>query len=363
MRLKLKADGGVATINVDPSHLFKDFLSEIQLNKDLHTDVSEVVTSVKTGFPPKPIDLSYSLTESISDKGINDGDQLLISFASMKRKLSASSDLEESSRRKEVQVATCKNDGDGGGGGDGGDGGDDDDNPPSKKADTREDIPAVYMNSLKKYLILRNIPDDNSCLFNSVSYAISGASSYKSVSPPEELRKVVVSYIEKNAVLYSDTILGRPRKEYCEWILKKDSWGGAIELGILADWFDVQITCVDIESGNFIKIKNEEQNPTKFILLIYSGVHYDVLAINSKLSTKNKDTDECVWELNTNEEKTIIDATNKLCKLLQEKNYSTNTTTFRVRCLDCYSILIGEVGASKHAEQTGHLNFGEVKKD
>lgn len=273
-----------------------------------------------------------------------------------------------------------------------------------KKADTKEDIPSVYIDSLQKYLILRNIPDDNSCLFNSISYALSGANSYQTFSPPSDLRQIVVSYIEKDPALYSEAVLGRPRQEYCEWILKKDSWGGAIELGILADWFDVRITCIDIELGNFIQIENESKKPKEFIVLIYSGIHYDVFALNANLNTTDKELDQCKWRIDgrrngsgeeeekdenghiggeptkyeeskakkagddldergeRDEETAILKASEKLCKLLQERDYSTNTTTFRVRCLDCYLVLVGEVGASKHAEQTGHLNFGEVKK-
>ncbi|CAK9438569.1 uncharacterized protein LODBEIA_P27930 [Lodderomyces beijingensis] len=360
MRLKLKSDSGVSTLTVDQDHQFADFILGIQSNKDLHADLSEVVASIKTGFPPKPIDLSYTPGKSIKDKGINDGDQLIVQFASLKRKSSpevealskpvaprtaAATTTTPTTTPAPTSTATATPQ-----------------SPAVKKPDTKEDIPSVYMEDLSKYLILRNIPDDNSCLFNSISYAISGADSYKTFSPPSQLRSKIVDYIESDPELYSDLILGRPRKEYCGWIVKPESWGGAIELGILADWFDVRITCVDIESSSFIRIENELKKPTKFIVLIYSGIHYDVVAANAELNRTNKEHDQCMWSIDSETEKIIIESSKKLCKLLRDKDYSTNTTTFRVRCLDCYSILIGEVGASKHAEQTGHLNFGEVKK-
>lgn len=332
MRLKLKSTNGVSTITLDDSKkLFKDFLIDIQQNTQLHQDTSESVSTIKLGFPPKPIDLSYGLETTLSDKNIKDGDQLLIEFTSFKRKSVSEPPLSPQ--------------------------------PSEKKPNLRDDIPSTFIESLNKYLILRNIPDDNSCLFNSISYAISGYDSFKNISPPEELRKVVVNYIEKDPELYSDLILGRPREEYCRWIVKKDSWGGAIELGILADWFNVRIVCIDIELGNFIRFENEKDHPEKFIILIYSGIHYDVLATNDELSTENKDTDVAQWSTgDVQQEEDILAASQKLCKLLQSKDYATNTTTFRVRCLDCYLVLVGEMGASKHAEETGHLNFGEVKK-
>ena len=62
MRLKLKSTNGVSTITLDDSKkLFKDFLIDIQQDTQLHQDTSESVSTIKLGFPPKPIDLSYGL--------------------------------------------------------------------------------------------------------------------------------------------------------------------------------------------------------------------------------------------------------------------------------------------------------------
>jgi ubiquitin thioesterase OTU1 len=36
---------------------------------------------------------------------------------------------------------------------------------------------------------------------------------------------------------------------YCEWILTKEAWGGAIEVQILAEYFQYEIVVVDIKSG------------------------------------------------------------------------------------------------------------------
>ena len=37
---------------------------------------------------------------------------------------------------------------------------------------------------------------------------------------------------------------------YCNWIQGKDAWGGAIEVQILAEYFQVEIMVVDTKSGN-----------------------------------------------------------------------------------------------------------------
>jgi len=38
---------------------------------------------------------------------------------------------------------------------------------------------------------------------------------------------------------------------YCDWIQTKEAWGGAIEVQILAEYFQYQIVVVDIKSGNY----------------------------------------------------------------------------------------------------------------
>ena len=40
-----------------------------------------------------------------------------------------------------------------------------------------------------------------------------------------------------------------PREQYVATILKPSTWGGAIELGILAKHFETEIASVDIETG------------------------------------------------------------------------------------------------------------------
>ena len=48
---------------------------------------------------------------------------------------------------------------------------------------------------------------------------------------------------------FSEAYLGRSNTDYCRWIQGKDAWGGAIEVQILAEYFQVQIAVVDTKSG------------------------------------------------------------------------------------------------------------------
>ena len=41
-----------------------------------------------------------------------------------------------------------------------------------------------------------------------------------------EMRQLAASSITSEPHKYSDAVLGRPRDEYVQWILKDESWGG-----------------------------------------------------------------------------------------------------------------------------------------
>ena len=63
------------------------------------------------------------------------------------------------------------------------------------------------------------------------------------------MREVIASVVGSDQEKYSEAILGKGNKAYCNWILGKDAWGGAIEVQILAEYFQVEIMVVDTKSG------------------------------------------------------------------------------------------------------------------
>lgn len=332
MRLRLKSKYGSGVLSVSDDVTIGAFLEAINLQFSTLLG-GETVVAIKTGFPPQSVTTEPEV--KLQEAGIRNGDQVTLEVGEggCKKQEFAAGPEKSSGKSKQALAAALE-------------------------------IPATYMAANDKFLILRNIPDDNSCMFNSISYAVFGSQSYKpgNVSPASSLRKVVADEIRANPDRYSEIVLGRPTEEYCQWILKKDSWGGAIELGILAAYLGIRINCIDIELGNFIKFENEAGNAQNFINLIYSGIHYDLLAANEVLSASDgdKETDVAVWDIKADSSQYVLEAAHEVCRLLQSKNYATNTTKFRVRCLECYEVLVGEMGASKHANSTGHFRFGEV---
>ena len=74
------------------------------------------------------------------------------------------------------------------------------------------------------------------------------------------MREVIASVVGADQEKYSEAILGKENKAYCNWILGKDAWGGAIEVQILAEYFQVEIMVVDTKSG---KKEQGEENWSK----------------------------------------------------------------------------------------------------
>ncbi|CAK7906265.1 ubiquitin thioesterase Otu1p [[Candida] anglica] len=315
MRFRVKSDRGTKVISLSEEDgttveaLIKEVISQGLVDQG-------VELTIKSGFPPKDI-VYKSKKDKLIDIGVRSGDQLIFS-----------------------QVEQT----------------------PKSKQTIRSDIPSVYNEALDIYAILRNVPDDNSCMFNSIVYALFGVQEH-AVEEVHKLRQVVATTISADkGNKYTELVLGRPITKYCQWILNMDSWGGAIELGILAEHFQIAIHCLDVESGKIMKFQSEQHKPHNFIVLVYSGIHYDLVVRNQKLSTtkSDKQSDVCVFENGSLEGDTMLQDCEKLGQLLQTQNYSTNTTTFRLRCLQCYEVLVGEMGASNHANSTGHFKFGET---
>lgn len=90
------------------------------------------------------------------------------------------------------------------------------------------------------------MPDDNSCLFTAVGGALrglrSGADEYYSV---DSLRRIVVDHIQANPERYTKVVLdNKPPHVYCRNMLQPDTWGGAIELDIISEVFQIEISSV-----------------------------------------------------------------------------------------------------------------------
>lgn len=94
----------------------------------------------------------------------------------------------------------------------------------------------------------RVIDSDNSCLFNAVGYVMEHSRTQSTrlrcgvllVYTCEEdhhdcnCRRVIADAVINDPLTYTDGFLGKEPEAYCTWIQQPSSWGGGIELSILA---------------------------------------------------------------------------------------------------------------------------------
>lgn len=68
------------------------------------------------------------------------------------------------------------------------------------------------------------VPANNSCLFVSVFFCITGQMQYKC----PHLRELIAETVKSDPLTYNEGFLGKPNNEYCTWIRNEDHWGGGI---------------------------------------------------------------------------------------------------------------------------------------
>ncbi|KAI9879238.1 MAG: ubiquitin-specific protease otu1 [Pleopsidium flavum] len=216
------------------------------------------------------------------------------------------------------------------------------------------DPPELPLPSHNGTLLLRIMPDDNSCLFRAFGSAFFGF-----IDSMTELRSLIAQEIQAQPDTYSQAVLDQKPDDYCRWIQTEDAWGGGIELSILSKHFDLEICSIDVQTLRVDRFN--EGRPTRCIL-VYSGIHYDTIALSSSDSPNKRayappEFDMKIFEASDH---SILLKAVDLCRVLQGKHYFTDTAGFSIRCNICGGQFVGEKGATEHAQQSGHYDFGEA---
>ena len=68
----------------------------------------------------------------------------------------------------------------------------------------------------------------------------------------------------------------KANEDYCDWIRKKETWGGAIEAQVLSEYLGIVVTVVDTQT-DFVSNFGEGLSLGQRLFLIYDGIHYDPL--------------------------------------------------------------------------------------
>ncbi|KAF8946249.1 ubiquitin-specific protease otu1 [Haplosporangium gracile] len=216
---------------------------------------------------------------------------------------------------------------------------------PAATAAPKDGIESVRIRD-QGLLVLREVEDDNSCLFNAIAYTLDPSMK----SNVQGLRQIVAKAIDANPDAYPDVVLG---EEYRDWIKKENSWGGAIELAIFSDYYKIEIDSIDV-STNRVDRFGEGQYDQR-ALVMYSGIHYDAVALTPSLDIP-AECDQTQFETTSED---ILTAGIQLAAKLKQAHKYTDLATFTLRCSICQIGLKGEKDAQQHAQSTMHTSFEE----
>lgn len=331
IRLRVRGPQGVTTVSVSSHSTW------ISLRQEISSKSGVEDFDLKYGYPPQPLPEPTDPTTKLQDlpQKLN-GEQLIVMPKITQQPSAPLPEQKSTSSSQEYPPKPLSLE-------------------RKKLPSMEDDPPEIPVPLLDGIMVLRVMPDDNSCMFRALSNAVLGSA----LDGMTELRSVVAQTISAQPDFYTEGLLEKKPAEYCQWIQREDSWGGGIELSILSKHFDIEICSINVQDCRVDKFN--EGKPTRCIL-VYSGIHYDVCAV-TPYSGADPEADRKVFQVMKMDGEEIdggaLDAAVELCRGLQKRHYFTDTHGFKLKCFDCGEGGNGQKWAVQHAKSTGHGNFGE----
>ncbi|KAK4058730.1 ubiquitin-specific protease otu1 [Microbotryomycetes sp. JL221] len=347
--LRIRGPDGVSSCQLEHD----DTVATLQRVIADKTGISASRQELRVGFPPKLLELGETSSTSLEALGIKSGEQIVaaasaapVSTSEAQRNATAtqSAPLSASAQPPSIQQRPQQTP-----------------NLPSLDSSTSGIGSSVRSMPVDGgHLILRVVPDDNSCLFTSCGLLLEPGKP----DVANFLRKTVADSIRADPETWSDAMLGRPRDKYIKTILSQDSWGGAIELSILAQKYETVICSIDVQTGRVDRFGDGFGSQC---LVVYSGIHYDALTFSymdpnpsSLYPFANElEFDVLKFESDSPLAETILNAAGRLVTEMRKDHAYTDAATFTLKCQQCGAAIKGEVEARAHAQSTGHTQFGE----
>lgn len=320
LALKIKSKSGQHILK-DDSLSLQSRLIDLKSHLTKLTQIPEASLQIRIGFPPSLV--SNNDQERLENLGIKNGDTLIVEESSSSN-ASANSVAVGSGGTSTVPVV-----------------------PSSGPA--QHHVVESESSQQGGVLLRRVVPSDNSCLFTSIGFVLNGK---VDTTVGGFMRQIIAESISNDKEQYCDAILGKPNEDYVAWILKPESWGGAIELSILANVYGLEIAVIDT-INQIIQRFGEDQRYPHRVYLIFDGIHYDPI----------------YWEPSnaSGEIQTIFPSSNEaiyheaecLAKELKQSKQYTDVARFTLKCLQCNQVLTGQSEATAHAKASGHTQFDE----
>lgn len=328
LRIRLRAPNGTHTITLNDDAAVSDLLASISEKSELP------LFELKWGYPPQPLDPSlYGMSTPLADTGLSLNGSQIIVLAKHDEDFPAPAPATEpeaapSSPQQQTPL-----------------------NLTRKQTIDMKDTPEVKVPARGGTMVLRVMPDDNSCMFRALGSAVLS----DSLDSMTELRSLVAQGIQADTDMYNEAVLQRKPDEYCQWIQYSDSWGGGIELAILSQHFDIEIASINVQD---LRVDRFNEGRPRRCFLVYSGIHYDTIAFVPDGTPTYDNTHDI--KLFDSEDDVLLQAARELCGELKKKKYFTDTQNFTIKCNTCGWKGNGEKGALEHATSTGHNDFGEA---
>ena len=297
------------------SHRINNLHGSMSL-KDLKLSISQVVKissdslKILHGFPPKLLP-DNNENATLAELGLSHGSNLVVE--------------EDQAKKKRQEMLLAEN--------------------------AARELAAQINLGNEGYLARVTVPANNSCLFTSIDYVLHGGK--LNLSSAESMREVIAGVVMSQPNIYNDAFLGKSNADYCDWILKDDSWGGAIEIDILSNLNKIEIDVVDCQTGRIDRF-GEDKFYQNRILLIYDGIHYDPIVFQFADTSRAPKT-----QFSTKDEQ-ILGLALELGAEAKASRAFTDVSNFSLRCITCNQGLKGQSEAQLHAQKTGHINFGEI---
>lgn len=322
IRIRLRAPNGQHTLSLDDNAAVSDLLSAISNATDLP------LFELKWNFPPQPLDPSlYGMSTLLKDTDLKlNGAQIIVIGQ-------ATGDPSEQAQTEQPQSDTELL------------------SLKRKEVAALKDTPEVPVPDRGGTVVMRVMPDDNSCMFRALGSAVLTGE----LDSMDELRSLVAQGIQNNPELYNEATLEKTPDEYCKWITNPNSWGGGIELSILSQHFDIEIASVNVQD---LRVDRFNEGQARRVILVYSGIHYDTIAFVPRgVSPLDSENDTKLFDA---QDDVILEAARQLCGELKKQHYFTDTHKFSIKCNTCGWTGAGQQAAQQHNSESGHVDFAEA---
>jgi ubiquitin thioesterase OTU1 len=326
IRIRVRAPNGQHTVSLQDDAAVSDLLSSI-------SDVTALpLFKLKWGYPLQPLDPSlYGMPTLLRDTDLKLNGAAITVLAEETGDASGGSLPQDAAGAQQSQSAPLS--------------------LQRKQNMDLKDSPEVPVPQRGGTMVLRVMPDDNSCMFRALGSAVLS----DSLDAMTELRSMVAQGIQADPDMYNEATLEKTPDDYCKWIQYADSWGGGIELSILSQDFNIEICSINVQD---LRVDKFNEGMPKRCFLVYSGIHYDTIAfVPDGVSTLDTENDQKVFDASDD---VLLEAARQLCGELRKKHYYTDTQRFSIRCKQCQWKGNGEKAALEHAQSTGHNKLEEA---